>query len=188
MKNFLVKDLMVPVSEYATVPKGATLFEAVTALEKAQEEFDVEHNLYHHRAILILDYNQQVIGKLSQLGVLRALLPRDESIRRIEDISRFGFSPKLVNNLQERYRLEAGIMEDVYKKAARMKVEDYMQTPSEGEYVEENAPLDTAVHQLVQGTHLSLLVTREGKIVGILRLSDVFAAIFHVMKDSELSS
>ena len=35
MKNYLVKDLMVPLSEYATVPTGSTLFEAVLALEKA---------------------------------------------------------------------------------------------------------------------------------------------------------
>ncbi len=185
MKNFLVKDLMVPLSEYATVPEGSTLLEAVMALEKAQEEFDFEHTQYHHRAILILDSNQRVIGKLSQLGVLRALLPKNDSIRKIEDIGRFGFSTKSINSLRQKYQLEAGIMGDVYKKAGRMKVEDYMQTPSEGEYVEENSPLDTAIHQLVVGTHLSLLVTRDGEIIGILRLSDVFAAVFHAMKDSE---
>ncbi len=177
---------MVPLSEYATVPKGSTLFEAVMALEKAQEEFDLEHTQYQHRAILILDSNQRVIGKLSQLGVLRALLPKNERIQQIEDIGRFGFSGQLINSLREKYRLEAGIMEEVYKKAARMKVEDYMQAPSEGEYVDESTPLDTAIHQLVLGTHLSLLVTREKEIIGILRMSDVFAAVFHAMKDSEI--
>jgi hypothetical protein len=39
MKNFRVKDLMVPLSEYATVDEDATLYEAVVALEKAQEEY-----------------------------------------------------------------------------------------------------------------------------------------------------
>ena len=38
--SYIVKDLFVPISEYATVPKGSTLFEAVLALEKAQEEFE----------------------------------------------------------------------------------------------------------------------------------------------------
>ena len=56
MKNHhLVKDLMVPLSEYATVTEGSTLFEAVMALEKAQEEFDSNHSKYHHRAVLVLD-------------------------------------------------------------------------------------------------------------------------------------
>jgi hypothetical protein len=41
------------------------------------------------------------------------------------------------------------------------------------------------VHQLVTGRHLSLLVTQEKKIVGVLRMSDVFAAAFHVIKEVE---
>jgi hypothetical protein len=52
VKNYLVKDLMVPLSEYATVPMGSTLFEAVLALEKAQEEFD--RTKYKHRGVLIM--------------------------------------------------------------------------------------------------------------------------------------
>ena len=49
MKRYLVKDLMVPISEYATVPQGSTLSEAVIALEKAQEEYN--HTHYRHRAV-----------------------------------------------------------------------------------------------------------------------------------------
>jgi hypothetical protein len=60
-----------------------------------------------------------------------------------------------------------------------------MQTPSEGEYINEGTSLDTAVHQLITGYHMSLLVTKEKKIVGVLRMSDVFAATFHVMKEIE---
>jgi hypothetical protein len=33
------------------------------------------------------------------------------------------------------------------------------------------------------GQHQSLLVTRDKEIVGILRLTDVFAAVFHRMKE-----
>jgi hypothetical protein len=39
MKQYRVKDLMVPISGYATVAVGSTLSEAVVALEKAQEEY-----------------------------------------------------------------------------------------------------------------------------------------------------
>ncbi|MBU1711850.1 MAG: CBS domain-containing protein [Proteobacteria bacterium] len=187
MNKFIVKDLMVPLSEYATVQEGSTLFEAVLALEKAQEEFDYEHTPYHHRAILILNKDKRVIGKLSQLGVLRAILPKNELTQQIEDISRFGFSTSLINSLREKYRLEEGILDDIYKKATRMKVEDYMQTPSEGEYVDEMTSIDTAMYQIVIGTHLSLIVTRGDKIVGLLRMSDVFAAVFHAMKSGELT-
>jgi predicted transcriptional regulator len=57
-----------------------------------------------------------------------------------------------------------------------------MHTPGEGEYVNEDASLEVACHQLVLGHHQSLLVTRGDKIIGILRLTDVFNAIFQTMK------
>ena len=63
MKSYLVKDLMVPLSEYATVTENARLFEAVLALEKAQENFEDEHTRYRHRAVLVLDKKGKVIGK-----------------------------------------------------------------------------------------------------------------------------
>ena len=40
MREYFIRDLMVPLAEYATVSETATLYEAVLALEKAQEEFD----------------------------------------------------------------------------------------------------------------------------------------------------
>lgn len=60
-----------------------------------------------------------------------------------------------------------------------------MQAPTEGEYVEPETSLELAVHQMVAGQHLSLLVARDDEIVGILRLTDAFAAIFHTMKECE---
>ena len=57
-----------------------------------------------------------------------------------------------------------------------------MHTPGEGEYVSEDASLEMACHQLVLGHHQSLLVTRGDKIVGVLRLTNVFNAIFQTIK------
>ena len=184
MKNYTVKDLMVPISEYASVLEGSTLFEAVLALEKVQEQFD--YAKYQHRAILILNKENRVIGKLSQLDVLRAIEPRNEQTDKIDDISRFGFSEKFIHAIRDKHRLEGVLLEDICEVAMKIKVEDFMQAPSEGEIVEENTSLDTAIHQLVMGTHLSLLVTRGEEIVGILRMSDVFAAVFHAMKQCEI--
>jgi CBS domain-containing protein len=181
VNHTIVKDLMVPLSEYATVPDGSTLYDAVLALEKAQEKFDL--NRYHHRAVLILNRENRVIGKLSQLDVLRALETRNEAIDQFLDISRYGFSPTFINRLRERHRMAGEIVENIDRKAASLKVQDFMQAPSEGEYVEESTSLDTAIHQLVAGTHLSLLVTRGDEIVGILRMSDVFSAVFHAIQE-----
>ena len=55
MSDPIVRDLMVPLDEYATVGEEATLWEAVIALEKAQEDLDRSFYKYLHRAILVLD-------------------------------------------------------------------------------------------------------------------------------------
>ena len=101
MKQYRVKDLMVPISEYATVAVGSTLSEAVVALEKAQEEYC--QTQYSHRAVLVLDKNKQVVGKLSQLDFLRSLEPKDEEIERIKKIRKFGFSSKSIALQREQY-------------------------------------------------------------------------------------
>ena len=183
MRNYIVKDLMVPISEYATVPEEATLFESVIALEKAQEKF--QESRYSHRAVLVLDKNKRVIGKLSQMDFLCALEPRDANLDQIRNFKRFGFTRKAVALQQEEYLKQSPPILDVYSKAAKLKVKEHMQRPTEGEYVDENASLDMALHQLTAGSNLSLLVTRGADIVGILRLADVFAAVFHAMKESE---
>ena len=184
MKSYTVKDLMVPISEYATVPEEATLYESVLALEKAQEQF--QQSQYSHRAVLILDKNQRVVGKLSQMDFLCALEPSDANLDQIRKFKRFGFTRKAVALQQEEYLKNSPPILDVYSKAAQLKVADYMQRPTEGEYVDENASLDMALHQLTAGSNLSLLVTKDADIVGVLRLADVFAAVFHAMKESEL--
>jgi hypothetical protein len=57
---------------------------------------------------------------------------------------------------------------------------------AEDQCIDHEASLDIAIHQLVLGNHLSLLVTKEGDVIGILRLADVFAAVYHTMKECSL--
>ena len=183
MKTFTVKDLMVPLSEYATVSEDATLYEAVLALEKAQESFEDRHTRYSHRAILILDKDGNVVGKLSQLDVLKALEPKYQDLLEGRGLQRFGLSKQFMQSMLQQYRLFAGPLEEICRKAGEKNVRQFMYEPGEGEYVTEHASLGEAAHQLIMGHHQSLLVTRDKKIVGILRLTDVFAAVFHKMKE-----
>ena len=44
MRNVVVKELMVRLEEYATVPQEATLYEAILALEKAQMTLEPSHS------------------------------------------------------------------------------------------------------------------------------------------------
>jgi len=179
MKSILVKDLMVPLSEYATVYDDATLAEALDALETALEQFDKSR--YRHRAILVCEKGtSKVVGKLSQLDVIRSLEPKYGQFleqKTFHSVGHFGFSPKFMKGILEQYELWYEPLKNICGKAGRQKVKELMHTLTAGEYVKEDANLGEAVHQLIMGHHQSLLVTKDEDIVGILRLTDIFKEI-----------
>lgn len=183
MKSITVKDLMVPLAEYATVDEDASLFEAVRALEQAQQKFDSKK--YRHRAILVLSKTGKVVGKISQLDALKALEPKYSEFSS-RGAAAMGFSKKFLLSIMEGHDMWNKPLTDICRKAMKIRARDVMYAPSEGEFVDENDTLDAAVHQLIIGRHQSLLVTHKGAIAGILRLTDVFAAVFHVMKECNI--
>ena len=181
MKTIPVKEIMVSLSEYATVSEDATLFEAVTALEKAQEKYG--QSSYPHRAILVYNKkNKIIIGKISQIDILRALEPKYEKIIESRSLSRFGYSAKFMESIFHQYKLWESPLKDLCRKAGKLKVKNFMTIPAESEYIPEDRNLDEAIHNLVMGNYQSLLVTREKEIVGILRLTDIFREISREIK------
>ena len=179
MQQMKIKDLMVPLKEYATVSQDASLFEAVMALEEAQKKITEG---YKHRAILALDKDGNVVGKVSQLDVLRGLEPKYNEIGDVKSLSKWGLTEKFIQSMMKHYELWEKPLDDICTKAAELKVKDVMYKPKEGEYVSQDATVDAAIHQLIVGHHQSLLVTEGNKIVGILRLTDVFKAVCERIK------
>ena len=179
MKNVIVRDLMIPLSKYATVREDATLQEAAAALKAAQEQFD--SGRYPHRAVLVLDDQENVVGKVGLIDILRALEPKYDQLVQPSARLHTGFTPQFLKSLIGHYQLWQQPLRDICRKATERKVKTFMVTPSEGEFVDEDATLDEAIHQLVMGHHQSVLVLRQKKIVGILRLTDVFETLSNFM-------
>ena len=157
MEEYRVKDLMVPLSEYATVYEEATLLEAVIALEKAQENFDPTRD--RHRAILVSGKKGKIVGKLSQLDILKALEPKYQDLHKHKAMTHYGFSRNFIELTLEQCSLWDTPLEHVCQKASRIRVKEFMYSVTEGEYVTEETSLDAAIHQLIVGRHQSLLVT-----------------------------
>jgi hypothetical protein len=107
-----VKDIMVPLNEYATVNEEATLYEALLALEDAQQRFAQDR--YKHRAILVLDKNRDIVGKLSQLDVIRGLEAGYTKIGDLKGVSRSGFSPEFIKSLIEQYSLWQRPLDEIW--------------------------------------------------------------------------
>jgi len=174
---------MVSLADYASVSQDATLYEAIVALEEAQKR--LHRDLHRHRAVLVLDADGQAIGKLSQWDFIRALEPRYNEIIDLKSLARFGFSAGFVRSMIKDQGLWQKPLDNLCQRASQIQVKEVMYTPAEGEYVEAEATLDEAIHQLVIGHHQSLLVTSGSRVVGVLRLSDVFSEVCKMMKSSQ---
>jgi CBS domain-containing protein len=175
LKTTLVKDIMVPLSEYATVSEDATLSDAVLALKKSQADFDQEK--YRHRAILVLDRNDSIIGKVNFQCILKALEPKYEEMLSDSGPAHLGFTRKYQKAMIESFKLLQDPLDKICEKAAQTKIKTFMATPKESEMIEPEAPLGEGIHQLVLGHHQSLLVTKANKVVGVLRLADAIEVV-----------
>ena len=176
MKDKNVKEIMIPLSDYATVSEEDTLAYAIKALKESHKDNNLK---YPHRAILVYDKNNNITGKLSIFDILKALEPKYRQYEHPKDnenigLSRFGFDQDFLNSLIDKFNLWDETMEELVKKASKLKIKDVMYTPSKGEYVDEDTPIAEAVHQFILGCHQSLLVLKKDKVIGILRLTDIF--------------
>jgi CBS domain-containing protein len=180
MNAVKVRDIMVPLEEYATVPEDATLYEAVVALEDAQERF--ERKRYEHRAVLVYDQHRDIVGKVSQLDLIKGLEAGYRDMGDLQGVAHSGFSPEFIRSMMKKYELWQKPLDEICGKAAHIKVKDIMAMPMEGEVVDAESSLNEAIHLLVMGRHQSLLVIEKGSIAGILRLSDVFVEICRQIK------
>ena len=186
MRTIIVKELMVPLEAYATVPIDATLRDTVIALEKAQTTLAPSKHL--HRAILVLDEYGKVVSKIIMKDILVALEPKYGKVEGMGVLEREGFSTDMIKDMLATHSLWAEPLPLVADRAAKLAVRDFIHPPEAGEYIDENATLGEAINQLVVQPYHSLLVTREGEVVGILRLSDVFAKICDIIKGGEVES
>ena len=91
MQSIKVGELMVPVAEYAAVSEEATLYDAVLALEEAQQKIKQEHQKYW--SVLVLDKNQRVVGKIGRWDILMAIEPRYKRVKELEGDLAFRLQP-----------------------------------------------------------------------------------------------
>jgi CBS domain-containing protein len=172
---------MVPLEAYATVSREATLREAILALERAQMTLDPSR--HKHRAILVLDEGGKVVSKITMKNILVALEPNYGKVEGMGVLERSGFSPDLIKDMLKNNALWSEPLQLFGERAAKLKVCDFIQAPSADEYIDENTSLGEATHQMIVQPVLSLLVTSNDEVIGILRLSDVFTKICDIIRD-----
>ncbi len=183
MKEKKIKDVMIPLSDYATISEDETLKHAIRELMEAQKDSKYTRK---HRAVLAYDKNNNITGKLSIRAIFKALEPKYRQFEHADNmesigLSRFGFNESFLHSLVDNFNLWDETLEELVKKASSQKVKDVMYTPGNGEFVNEDSPIAEAVHQFILGCHQSLLVVKDDDVVGIIRLIDLLDLVSDII-------
>lgn len=184
MKEKMVREVMIPLSDYATISQEATLKDAILELKAARKDSTYTRK---HRAVLAFDGNNNITGKLSFRDLFKALEPKYSQFEHPENISsiglsRFGFNEEFLGSLLDHYSLWDETLENLVKRAMKLKVKDVMSKPGKGEVVDVEATVAEAVHQFILGCHQALLVVEDKDVVGIIRLVDIFDLISEIVE------
>jgi CBS domain-containing protein len=173
-----VKSFMLPLAEYASVRSGSSIREALEALERAQPSLTPLR--HQHRAVLVVDRAGQVLGKLTHWALLRCLGATELGSKERDALARAGLPEQFLAPLEAGAGAMRRSLDRMCREAGRMRVDDALVPASES--VDENAPVTEAVESMVRTHQQSLLVTRDGAAVGVLRLSDLFEVVAHAIR------
>lgn len=149
-----VKDIMIPIEDYSSVSVNNTVKEAIAILKKSFCSLD-SGECHGHRSVLVFDNENKLVGMLNFRALLLAIEPR---------FLKYEGGPSL---------FKEGFFTERAKEEAEKKVKDIMQ-PIELMTIGADDVILKAVHLMLKNKLGTLPVTRDEKVVGMVRINEVF--------------
>jgi Mg2+/Co2+ transporter CorC len=185
MEKIKIQDLMIPVGKFPKITCTASFYEALSALEKAQNQFLSGES--SQRILLVEDEKGKIMGKLSPIDLLRGLETNYTRADTEATLARFRLY-NIWKSIQQDYHLWENPFDDLCRKAEEVKIKDFVKGPTEGQSVAMNDSMTKCFHLFVMNRHDALFVFQDNEIAGLLRFSDVFRKVSESMKECQLNS
>lgn len=170
MRSLLVRDLMLPLENYPKVALSGTIKDAFMAIREAK--LSRVSRMQPPRAVLVMDEGGNITGQLGHLDFLRALEPRYRHLADFDRLAKSWLTPEMTDSVLEMFNWFREDFSEVCLKAGEVKVSEIMRPISES--VRPDDALQSAIHAFVVWQSPRLMVIEEGKVVGVIRLADVF--------------
>jgi predicted transcriptional regulator len=183
MDTINVRDLMIPVDKFPKISHSAKFFEAISALETAQENY--LSGKAEQRILLVTDDQGKVIGKISPIDVFRGLETNYAKVDAEATVKRFGFK-YIWESMQKDYQLWESPFKDLCRRAGDIQIKDFNEALPDGQAVSAEDTLDKCFHLFVMHRHDSLFVLKDNNIIGLLRFSDVYRKVSETIKSCAL--
>ena len=155
-----VKDLMIPLEDYPHIPYWFTLRQAMAIVREAAVKFE---GSFEPRAVLVFDEKYQLMGILTLRDIIKGLEPRF-----LQETSLIKGDPNL-----------AVLIGDLFgpglKEASQKPVSEVM-SPIKVT-IEGSAPIAKAIFVMIKEDVGLMPVMEGGKVMGMIRLSDLFKEI-----------
>ncbi|MBN2124273.1 MAG: response regulator [Deltaproteobacteria bacterium] len=163
-------EIMIPLEDYTTIGADSTVREGIDRLKQSYETFLATGRIMEtgHRSILVFDRDGVLVGILSILDLMRALRPAYLSAPK----------PSMADSLQYSPMFWTGLFTTQARELVTKKIWDIMSEPPP--QIDEGANLMEVVEAMHSQGARRLGVTREGKVVGVVREQEIFFEIARV--------
>ncbi len=187
-----VKDIMSRIEEYDKVDMETSLCHALRILEENREKIKGGVPGTFHKTLFATDASKKIVGKLSIYDLIRGLVP--ERAKEIE-VSRAFYSVLSsravavvdeVGKIQEGFQWLSSTFYDLVKQECKKKVKDVMSAIHP--LLKEEDGINKAVYVMFRENIRQPVVTRNGEIVGVVNIMDIFPVLLEIAGDERLST
>jgi hypothetical protein len=120
------------------------------------------------------------------MDILTCLEPEYLNNEELKKVSRFGLTPEFLHSMLESYDLWKSPLTDICRKSFDRRVSDFIPKQPSDVFIDANATLSQAIHQLIMSRSQALLVLSDGEVSGLLRLVDVFDQVVTLMRACQI--
>ena len=159
-----VKDLMIPLEDFPHIPYWFTLRQAMAMVREATVKFE---GAFEPRAVLVFDEKYQLMGILTLRNMIKGLEPSF-----LQETTLVAMDPNLIV-------LMGDLLGPNMRTASQRPVNEVM-CPIQVT-VDASAPVAKALYLMIQENVGFLPVMQTGKVIGMIRLSDLFNEVAKVV-------
>ncbi len=171
---------MVLLDEYPIVDSSATVLDAVNRLSESRRKSDPDRQPF--QAVLVADKNGNIVGKIGQMALLRALEPKSHVACDQNTLNRAGVGDAAMETTLRHFRsLQLGLLEMCIG-AATLPVRIIMHPFKE--HIDVSAPICEVIHKMRMWQTLSVLVTDKDRPIGLVRLVDLCDEVMEQMRQT----
>lgn len=168
-----VAGVMVPISEYTTLPEDAKIKDAIFALKKSFYSKMATSMIMEtgHRSVLVMNNQNKCSGLVEIIDLMDMIMPAYLSAPK----------PSLADTIQYSPMFWKGMFTTEIKKKSALPITEVMSAAPYA--IDGNASLMEACYMMLQHKVRRLVVMEGGKIAGVIREQDLFFEMEKILTD-----